>query len=249
MQLDELEQLAAAMNEMVASATQVAGNARTAADAVQNAEQSVEDGNTSLAQKTNSISDLSNHVDTAVSVVQQLESASDNIESILAVINDIADQTNLLALNAAIEAARAGEQGRGFAVVADEVRTLAHRTTESTKEIRLMIEQLQTGTRSAVDTMENSKTVVENAVARAQCLVESFHQIKQAMHQITEMNVQIASAAEQQSMVCEEINRNTVHIKDICSQVSDRAEETKGQISEQLHHVDAQSKALNQFIV
>ena len=249
LQLDELESLAAAMNEMAASATQVAGNARQAAEAVETAETSVADGGHSLQQTSESISHLSDHVDEAVNVVRTLESTSDNIESILSVINDIADQTNLLALNAAIEAARAGEQGRGFAVVADEVRTLAHRTTESTKEIRQMIEQLQNGTRSAVETMTNSKDVVVNAVERSQRLAESFEQITVAMHQITQMNVQIASASEQQSQVSEEINANTIKIKDICAQVSDRANETRTQIDHQLNHVDTQKKALSHFSI
>ncbi|MBY4676641.1 methyl-accepting chemotaxis protein [Marinobacterium arenosum] len=248
-QLNELEMLAAAMNEMVASATQIAGNAQQAAEGVRSAEHSVTEGGDSLAHTTEAISHLSEHVDEAVNVVVNLETASENIESILAVINDIADQTNLLALNAAIEAARAGEQGRGFAVVADEVRTLAHRTTESTKEIRQMIEQLQQGTRSAVDTMNSSKEVVVGAVERAQRLVDSFDQIKQAMHKITEMNVQIASASEEQSLVCEEINRNAMKIKDICSQVSQRADGTNNQINDQLSHVKRQNDALSHFVV
>lgn len=248
-QLKELEYLAAAMDEMSYSAIEVANNARNAADAVERAETSVAEGSESLEHTTEAISHLSEHVDDAVHVVQDLEQASASIESILSVINDIADQTNLLALNAAIEAARAGEQGRGFAVVADEVRTLAHRTTESTKEIRQMIEQLQTGTRSAVDTMTSSKEVVIGAVVRAEQLVESFGQIKGAMHQITEMNVQIATAAEQQSRTSEEINANAVQIKDICSQVSERAEQTSDQIDQQLGQVNNQKRALSQFVV
>jgi len=248
-QLSELEMLAAAMNEMAASATQVAGNARQAAQAVETAEHSVAEGGLSLQQTSESISHLSEHVDEAVNVVRTLESASDNIESILAVINDIADQTNLLALNAAIEAARAGEQGRGFAVVADEVRTLAHRTTESTKEIRQMIEQLQSGTRSAVETMTSSKDVVDHAVARAQRLADSFADITSAMHQITEMNTQIASAAEQQSAVSEEINQGTVQLRDICANVSERANQTRSDINNQLDHVDTQKQALGHFTI
>ncbi len=248
-QLGELEMLAAAMNEMAASSIQVAGNARQAAVAVQSAENSVAQGGLSLQQTSESISHLSEHVDEAVNVVRTLESASDNIESILSVINDIADQTNLLALNAAIEAARAGEQGRGFAVVADEVRTLAHRTTESTKEIRQMIEQLQNGTRTAVQTMTSSKDVVVNAVERAQSLADSFADITASMHQITEMNAQIASAAEQQSAVSEEINQSTVQLRDICASVSERAQQTNGELDTQLSHVETQKRALGHFSI
>lgn len=248
-QLDELEMLAAAMNEMAASASQVAGNAHQAAEAVASAENSVAEGGLSLQQTTDSISHLSAHVDQAVEVVRTLESASDNIESILSVINDIADQTNLLALNAAIEAARAGEQGRGFAVVADEVRTLAHRTTESTKEIRQMIEQLQSGTRSAVETMTSSKEVVHNAVERGERLAASFTDITTFMHQITEMNAQIATAAQQQSSVSEEINQSTVQLRDICAAVSQRANLTTNELDDQLQQVDTQKRALSHFTI
>ena len=248
-QLEELEQLATAMHEMSVTAMEVANNAQGASEAVKEAEQASSTGSQVVSDTTNAISQLSLRVDQAVEEVAGLESATSNIETILKVINDIADQTNLLALNAAIEAARAGDSGRGFAVVADEVRTLAQRTQQSTTEIRSMIEQLQAGASSVSNAMNESKTTADIAVTHAQQADQSLQEIRNIIQSITDMNMQIASAAEEQSLVAEEINSNTVRIKDLSTQVSDAAIQSNQAMSEQIGHVRQQDELLNKFVV
>lgn len=248
-QLEELEQLATAMHEMSVTAMEVANNAQGASEAVKEAEQATSTGSQVVSDTTNAISQLSLRVDQAVEEVAGLESATSNIETILKVINDIADQTNLLALNAAIEAARAGDSGRGFAVVADEVRTLAQRTQQSTTEIRSMIEQLQAGASSVSNAMNESKTTADIAVTHAQQADQSLQEIRNIIQSITDMNMQIASAAEEQSLVAEEINSNTVRIKDLSTQVSDAAIQSNQAMSEQIGHVRQQDELLNKFVV
>lgn len=248
-QLQELEQLATAMHEMSVTATEVANNAQGAASAAKEADEATIEGSQVVSVTTQSIDKLSAHIEMAVKEVQGLESATANIETILKVINDIADQTNLLALNAAIEAARAGESGRGFAVVADEVRTLAQRTQQSTTEIRGMIEQLQIGSSSVSKAMKESKDTAVDAVAKAQLADGALQRIRHAIQQISDMNLQIASAAEQQSLVAEEINSNTVKIKDLSTQVSDSAEEANIAMQVQAENVREQDAILGKFIV
>lgn len=248
-QLQELEQLATAMNEMAVTATEVANNAQGAAGAAREADEATQDGSSVVSETTTSIDMLSARIDQAVEEVQGLESATANIETILKVINDIADQTNLLALNAAIEAARAGESGRGFAVVADEVRTLAQRTQESTTEIRSMIEQLQAGASSVSAAMNESKNTAVDAVDKAQAADGALQRIRDAIQRITDMNMQIASAAEEQSLVAEEINANTVKIKDLSTQVADAAENANIAMQVQTENVREQDDILNKFIV
>lgn len=248
-QLHELEQLATAMNEMAVTATEVANNAQGAAGAAKEADEATQMGSSVVSDTTASIDALSARIDQAVEEVQGLESATANIETILKVINDIADQTNLLALNAAIEAARAGESGRGFAVVADEVRTLAQRTQESTTEIRNMIEQLQSGASSVSAAMRESKTTAVDAVEKAKAADESLQRIRESIQSITDMNMQIASAAEEQSLVAEEINANTVKIKDLSTQVADAAEDANVAMQVQTENVREQDSILNKFIV
>ncbi|EGA71077.1 Methyl-accepting chemotaxis protein [Vibrio sinaloensis DSM 21326] len=248
-QLQELEQLATAMNEMAVTATEVANNAQGAAGAAREADEATQDGSSVVSETTTSIDMLSARIDQAVEEVQGLESATANIETILKVINDIADQTNLLALNAAIEAARAGESGRGFAVVADEVRTLAQRTQESTTEIRSMIEQLQAGASSVSAAMNESKSTAVDAVDKAQAADGALQRIRDAIQRITDMNMQIASAAEEQSLVAEEINANTVKIKDLSTQVADAAENANIAMQVQTENVREQDDILNKFIV
>ena len=248
-QLHELEQLATAMNEMAATAMEVANNAQGAASAAKDADDATQEGSKVVGDTTSSIDMLSARIEQAVEEVQGLESATANIETILKVINDIADQTNLLALNAAIEAARAGDSGRGFAVVADEVRTLAQRTQQSTTEIRSMIEQLQAGANSVSVAMHESKATAEEAVSKAQLADAALQKIHGAIQHISDMNMQIASAAEEQSLVAEEINNNTVKIKDLSTQVSESAEEANIAMQVQTENVREQDAILGKFIV
>ncbi|MEL7292585.1 MAG: methyl-accepting chemotaxis protein [Pseudomonadota bacterium] len=248
-QLHELEQLATAMHEMATTASDVANNAQGAAAAAREADEATSVGTSVVSETTRAIDNLSQTIDEAVEEVKVLESATDNIETILKVINDIADQTNLLALNAAIEAARAGESGRGFAVVADEVRTLAQRTQESTTEIRNMIEQLQAGAKSVSNAMGTSKNTADSAVDRAQEANVALNQIRDAIQRISDMNIQIASAAEEQSLVAEEINSNTVKIKDLSTQVSDSAANANIAMQAQTENIREQDAILNKFTV
>lgn len=248
-QLQEIELLATAMNEMATTAANVASNAQNAASAAQEAENSTTLGSQVVDQTTSLIDVLSNRIEQAVNDVGILEEATSNIESVLQVINDIADQTNLLALNAAIEAARAGEQGRGFAVVADEVRTLASRTTESTTEIRTMIDKLQSGATTVSLAMNASQEAAHTTVEQAQKTGDALHQIHDAIKRINDMNIEIASAAEEQSIVAEEINTNTVKIKDLSVQVSESASQADQATKEQLTSVRNQNDILEKFKV
>jgi methyl-accepting chemotaxis protein len=175
--------------------------------------------------------------------VEGLSRSSQQIGSVLEVIRSIADQTNLLALNAAIEAARAGEAGRGFAVVADEVRSLAKRTQDSVEEIRQVIEGLQSGTREVVGTMATSHEQAQNSVRQVELAVSALRRISAAVGMITDMNLQIASAAEEQSLVAEEINSNVAAIRDVTESISFQAGES-AQVSQQLNKLANHQQAL-----
>lgn len=222
----ESEQVATAMNEMAATVTEVAEHAVHAADASTHADEEAAKGNRVVSQSIVGIENLANEVENTATAIQELEKESESIGSVLGVITGIAEQTNLLALNAAIEAARAGEQGRGFAVVADEVRTLASRSQESTEEIKAIIERLQSRAQGAVQAMESGREQAQASVDKAKLAGDSLQAIVSAIATIRDMNVQIATAAEEQSAVAEEINKSIVKITSVAGETAVGAEQT-----------------------
>ncbi|HHJ15502.1 MAG TPA: methyl-accepting chemotaxis protein [Gammaproteobacteria bacterium] len=211
----EVTSVVTAMNQMTATVQEVARNAALAADAASNADSEANSSSQLLKVTIQAINELAAEVDNTSEAITRLRQDSENIGAVLDVIRSIAEQTNLLALNAAIEAARAGEQGRGFAVVADEVRTLASRTQESTQEIQEMIERLQNGSQNAVSTMGESRNKAHATAKQANKAETSLDTIIQAVSTINQMNVQIASAAEEQAAVAQEINQNVVSIHQV----------------------------------
>jgi len=223
-QAESIEQAAAAMNEMTATVQEVARNSSQAADAARQADSSILHGQKVVAEAVGSINALAGDVHLAVEAIGRLENHSSNINGILDIIRDIAEQTNLLALNAAIEAARAGEQGRGFAVVADEVRSLARRTQESTLEIQSMIEQLHNDTRETAQVMLSSGERAEQSVEMANGTSTVLSEIAGSVTSITEMNELIATAVEQQSVVAEEINGNINRISQAVDDIKSDAQ-------------------------
>ncbi len=225
-QQSETQQVATAMNEMSATVQEVAKNAANAATAAQEADEQAKNGHNVVSDTVTTINSLAHEVQRTSEVIEKLKGDSLSIGTVLDVIRDIAEQTNLLALNAAIEAARAGEQGRGFAVVADEVRTLASRTQQSTQEINSMIERLQSGANEAVNVMEEGRTKAEATVEQAARAGEALETITSVVDNIKAMNMQIASAAEEQSATAEEINRNIVNISEVADETSNGAQQT-----------------------
>jgi methyl-accepting chemotaxis protein len=248
-QLNELDQLATAMQEMSSTAHNVADNAQSAASRANQADVAAKEGEAVVERTTKSIAQLTDQMGDVVKTINDLVVYSDNIESILTVITDIADQTNLLALNAAIEAARAGEQGRGFAVVADEVRTLASKTQESTEQIQKMIQQLQTGVRSAEKVILESRENANSTQLIANQAKDSLHVIRSSINEINDMTVQIAAAAEEQSATSNEINRNTTNIRDISQSVSDAANEQSSLCKTMVEITTQQATSLDKFKV
>lgn len=220
------DQVATAVREMVATVQEVARNTAQAADAARQADAQTKSGDQVVRQAISAIEVLATDVGRASQVIEKLSGDSQNIGMVLNVIRGIAEQTNLLALNAAIEAARAGEQGRGFAVVADEVRTLASRTNKSTQEIQEMIERLQLGSKDAVQVMERGGIQARASVQQAIKAGTALGSIANSVANITDMSTQIAAAVEQQSLVAEEINRNISTISQITTQTSDGAQQT-----------------------
>ncbi len=225
-QRKRIDSVATAVNEMAASSHEIATNAETVAGATENVDLSAQQGASVIAESITATNQLAEQVKSASNVIDQLEKDSANVATVLDVIKGIAEQTNLLALNAAIEAARAGEQGRGFAVVADEVRTLAQRTQTSTIEIHTIIESLQTGASNAVQVMELGNQQATLSVEKASVANESFTEIASAITSMSDMIREIASAVEEQSSVAENISRDVTDITDFSEKTAEGAVKT-----------------------
>lgn len=222
-QRSETEQVATAMNEMTASVQEVARSAANGASIAQTTADRSKEGSKVVNETISGIGALASNVEKAADVIHELEKDSESIGSVLDVIQGIAEQTNLLALNAAIEAARAGEQGRGFAVVADEVRSLASRTQESTQEIQGIIEKLQTRSKQAVNVMTDGQKQAQSGFELAQSAGTALAEISSGIADLERVATQIAVAAEEQGTVSEEINRNVFNISDISVQNAEAA--------------------------
>ncbi|WP_052126362.1 methyl-accepting chemotaxis protein [Pseudomonas mediterranea] len=231
-QNNEIEQAATAVNEMTSAVEEVARNAVSTSEASKNATSSAGDGRDLVQETVSAIERMSADVQGTATLIGNLADESRDIGKVLDVIRGLADQTNLLALNAAIEAARAGEAGRGFAVVADEVRALAHRTQQSTSEIERMIGSIQSGTEQAVDSMRNSTERAESTLNIARGAGLSLDTINTAIVEINERNLVIASAAEEQAQVAREVDRNLVNIRDLSVQSATGANQTSAASAE-----------------
>ncbi|QSX32005.1 methyl-accepting chemotaxis protein [Shewanella avicenniae] len=226
-----IEMIVTAVNEMAASVKEVASLATNTSHEIADVNGMTLQSSKVLQNAVTKINQLSNSISHAVGIIKQLESTSTEIGQVLHVISDIAEQTNLLALNAAIEAARAGEQGRGFAVVADEVRTLAGRTEKSTQDIQKMIEALQTGVNDAVSSIQTGANLVAESVSLGEETQASLQQILQSTDRVSDMSVQTASATDQQAHVTEDISRNLVELADKSSQTIMTIDSSKQAIS------------------
>jgi len=226
-QREETDQVATAMTEMTTTATEISNNAHHAAQSAKDADDNAKDAHEIVDSAAQSVQDLAKEVAEASLVISKLEGDVKNISSLLAVIQDIAEQTNLLALNAAIEAARAGEQGRGFAVVADEVRKLASRTQDSTGQIHAMIGQLKNASDAAVKAMDSSQSRSLSTVEKANAASTALQKIQDSIATIMDMNALIATATEEQSIVGQEISERIVVISDQSSQSAELANQNQ----------------------
>ncbi|ROL76473.1 methyl-accepting chemotaxis protein [Pseudomonas protegens] len=222
----EIEQAATAVNEMTAAVEEVARNAVSTSEASQQSTQAAREGRDRVVQTVEAIQTMAHDVQNTSVMIEGLATQGRDIGKVLDVIRAIAEQTNLLALNAAIEAARAGEAGRGFAVVADEVRALAHRTAQSTQEIEKMVAGIQNGTGEAVESMQQSNQRTQSTLELARAAGVSLEQIAESINQINERNLVIASASEEQAQVSREVDRNLVNIRDLATQSAAGANQT-----------------------
>ncbi|MGB1951147.1 MAG: methyl-accepting chemotaxis protein [Marinobacter sp.] len=225
-QMEESGQINEAMNQMVEAVHEVTESAHRVSDSANTAERDTEEGRAVVADTVDTINRLATEISGAVDVINRVSADSANISQVLVEIKAIAEQTNLLALNAAIEAARAGEQGRGFAVVADEVRSLSQRTHKSTEEIEGMISRLQSGVKDAVAAMTNSHDVTATTVRKSSEVTEALDRIAQGIATIVDMSHQIAQAAEEQSAVARNVNDNVEQISELGQTTASNAEET-----------------------
>ncbi|MBK5354716.1 methyl-accepting chemotaxis protein [Pseudomonas sp. TH41] len=225
-QNNEIEQAATAVNEMTAAVEEVARNAVSTSEASSQSTQAAREGRDRVVETVDAIQTMTHDVQNTSLMIEGLAAQGRDIGKVLDVIRAIAEQTNLLALNAAIEAARAGEAGRGFAVVADEVRALAHRTAQSTQEIEKMVAGIQNGTGEAVSSMQQSNQRTQSTLERARAAGVALEQITQSIHLINERNLVIASASEEQAQVSREVDRNLVNIRDLASQSAAGANQT-----------------------
>ncbi len=246
-QKEQTDMMATAMTEMAATVDEVASSAGNTLKEVQKADQEATAGQQVVQHNIMTINGLADEIQVAAEVIDKLDQYSTNIGAVLDVIRGIADQTNLLALNAAIEAARAGEQGRGFAVVADEVRTLASKTQESTSEIQEMIERLQSGTQEAVKVMKTSTREAQNSVAETAKAGESLTKITEAVSVINDMSSHIASAADEQSSVSREMHENVLTISQAADQTAQGASENLAASQEMAKLAEHLQKLVGRF--
>ncbi len=247
-QQSEIHQLVSAIEEMTASFHDVARNCESSSSMAEHAQKLARESQTIARKAIEANAALTRDMDQSTAIVKDLMNQSQSIGSVLDVIRSIAEQTNLLALNAAIEAARAGEAGRGFAVVADEVRTLAQRTQQSTSEIEAMIGKLQTGTRTAVDTINNSHKLVQSSVEGIEKTGQALEEISSAVHAITDMSLQIASASEEQSCVAEEVSKNVNRISGLADGTTQNAVQAQKLVSNLTNQAGQQQRLVDQFV-
>jgi methyl-accepting chemotaxis protein len=248
-QKDQTDQVATAMNEMVATVSEVAKSAEAAFEAANRASAKSTEGEKSVHETLEFVTDLNTQIEKVSEELRSLQSETQNIGTVLDVIKSVAEQTNLLALNAAIEAARAGEQGRGFAVVADEVRSLAQRTQSSASEIETLINNLVASAESSVTTMESGAKLAAQTLERAEASGNIIKEMAAAVEEIRQHNSQIATAAEQQTSVAEDINQNITEIRDVSDQSSTSADQVSSSSNELAKLAESLSSQIARFKV